>query len=106
MSYPYLTEREQQVLTGMAQGLSNGAVARRMSVAEDTVKTHARQVFAKLGANGRVQAVVRGLQLGLVSAEGLMRVASAPDSLGVIKVPTQAPPSDELAARLGDPAGI
>ncbi|MFD1532813.1 DNA-binding response regulator [Pseudonocardia aurantiaca] len=62
-----LTERELQVLRGMTRGLSNGEIARELHLSEDTVKTHARRLFRKLGAGCRAHAVAHGLRLGLVS---------------------------------------
>ncbi|MGF1463159.1 MAG: response regulator transcription factor [Maricaulaceae bacterium] len=52
-----LTEREMAVLALLAQGLTNKAIARRLAVSPNTVKTHARGVFRKLGAANRTQAV-------------------------------------------------
>ncbi len=62
-----LTQRELQVLTGMSQGKSNGAIGRELYLSEDTVKTHARRLFRKLGVNDRAQAVALGFRRGLVS---------------------------------------
>ncbi len=63
---PELTEREMQVLKGMAQGKSNGQIGRDLYLSEDTVKTHARRLFRKLGVNDRAQAVALGFRWGLV----------------------------------------
>lgn len=63
---PKLTEREVQVLTGMSQGRSNGEIGRELFLSEDTVKTHARRLFRKLGAADRAQAVAVGYRWGLV----------------------------------------
>jgi DNA-binding NarL/FixJ family response regulator len=62
-----LTERELQVLTGMSQGKSNGQIGRELYLSEDTVKTHARRLFRKLGVNDRAQAVALGFRRGLVT---------------------------------------
>ena len=62
-----LTERELQVLTGMSQGKSNNQIGRDLYLSEDTVKTHARRLFRKLGVNDRAQAVALGFRRGLVS---------------------------------------
>jgi DNA-binding NarL/FixJ family response regulator len=64
---PLLTERELQVLRGMADGKSNAEIGRELYVSEDTVKTHARRLFRKLGARDRAHAVAAGFRLGLVS---------------------------------------
>jgi DNA-binding NarL/FixJ family response regulator len=63
---PQLTERERQVLEGMASGKSNGEIGRSLYLSEDTVKTHARRLFRKLGAADRAQAVALGFRWGLV----------------------------------------
>jgi DNA-binding NarL/FixJ family response regulator len=63
---PELTTREMQVLRGMSQGKSNGAIGRELYLSEDTVKTHARRLFRKLGVKDRAQAVALGFRWGLV----------------------------------------
>ncbi|MDQ1675873.1 MAG: hypothetical protein QOC93_1017 [Actinomycetota bacterium] len=62
-----LTEREMQVLRGMCEGKSNGEIGRELYLSEDTVKTHARRLFRKLGVNDRAHAVASGFRRGLVS---------------------------------------
>lgn len=61
-----LTERELQVLEGMAAGRSNAEIGRSLYLSEDTVKTHARRLFRKLGVNDRAQAVALGFRRGFV----------------------------------------
>jgi DNA-binding NarL/FixJ family response regulator len=63
---PALTEREMQVLTGMSRGRSNAEIGKELFLSEDTVKTHARRLFRKLGAADRAQAVALGFRWGLV----------------------------------------
>jgi DNA-binding NarL/FixJ family response regulator len=65
-SAPSLTEREMQVLTGMSRGRSNNEIGKELFLSEDTVKTHARRLFRKLGAADRAQAVAVGFRWGLV----------------------------------------
>lgn len=62
-----LTERELQILRGMSQGNSNGEIGRKLYLSEDTVKTHARRLFQKLGAHDRAHAVALGLRNDLVA---------------------------------------
>ena len=59
------TERELQILRGMSEGHSNGEIGRELFLSEDTVKTHARRLFQKLGARDRAHAVALGLRNGL-----------------------------------------
>lgn len=63
---PALTERETQVLAGMSRGRSNSEIGKELFLSEDTVKTHARRLFRKLGAADRAQAVAVGFRWGLV----------------------------------------
>ena len=65
-SGPELTEREMQVLRGMAAGKSNAQIGRELYLSEDTIKTHARRLFRKMGVNDRAQAVASGFRWGLV----------------------------------------
>ncbi|MBO0899610.1 response regulator transcription factor [Cellulomonas sp. zg-ZUI222] len=63
-----LTAREQQVLAGVARGLSNAAVGRELFIAEATVKTHLLRAFAKLGVDDRTRAVTVALERGILPA--------------------------------------
>ncbi|MDQ4089705.1 MAG: response regulator transcription factor [Actinomycetota bacterium] len=60
-----LTQRESEVLGLMVRGLSNRAIALRLSIGEDTVKTHARAVYRKLEVGDRAQAVAVALREGI-----------------------------------------
>jgi DNA-binding NarL/FixJ family response regulator len=61
-----LTRRERAVLTHLARGASNRAIAEALFIGEETVKTHLRNIYAKLEVQGRRQAVGRAAELGLV----------------------------------------
>ena len=62
-----LTRRELEVLAGMSNGRSNSQIGADLYLSEDTVKTHARRLFRKLGAADRAQAVAIGLRQGMIS---------------------------------------
>ena len=62
-----LTERELEVVTLLAQGMSNAEIAGAMFVSEATVKSHLGRITAKWGVRDRIQVLIRATQLGLVS---------------------------------------
>lgn len=62
-----LTRREKQVLAGMCDGKSNSEIGRELYLSEDTIKTHARRLFRKIGARDRAEAVAIGFRTGLLT---------------------------------------
>ncbi|HEY3911511.1 MAG TPA: response regulator transcription factor [Stellaceae bacterium] len=63
---PVLTPREVEVLAALADGLSNKAAARRLGISPHTVKFHIEQLFHKLDAGCRAEAVAKGLKQQIV----------------------------------------
>jgi DNA-binding NarL/FixJ family response regulator len=61
-----LTAREIEVLALVAAGNSNKLVADKLSVTEETVKGHVKNILSKLGANDRTHAVTLGLKRGII----------------------------------------
>lgn len=64
-----LSPREQEVMDLLAEGATNAQIAERLIIAESTVKTHVRNIFRKLEASNRAEAVARASQIGLLSSE-------------------------------------
>lgn len=61
-----LSAREEQIVTLIARGLSNAAIAGELFIAESTVKTHINRILAKLNARDRVHLVILAYESGLV----------------------------------------
>lgn len=65
-----LTSREKEVLTLIAQGMSNTQISDTLCIAGETTRTHIKRILAKLGLRDRAQAVVIAYQTGLVTPGG------------------------------------
>ncbi len=63
-----LTEREKEILTLVAKGLTNKEIADRLFVREVTVKTHLNNTFKKLKVTSRTQATLLALQMNLINS--------------------------------------
>ena len=61
-----LTAREQEVLGLLPTGLSAREIADELGISRDTVKTHTKRIYQKLGVSSRPSAVARGRELGLL----------------------------------------
>ncbi|HMM06915.1 MAG TPA: LuxR C-terminal-related transcriptional regulator [Clostridiales bacterium] len=61
-----LSEREQEIIHLMAEGLSNHNVSERLFITVPTVKTHVSNIFRKLETNTRLEAVTKARQMGLL----------------------------------------
>lgn len=66
---PHLTNQEHHILQLAADGLSNRAIAYRLSVSESTVKNHLRHIGAKFNTSSRAQAVWQAVQWGYLSPQ-------------------------------------
>jgi len=62
-----LTSRELSILQRVAEGKANKMIAWELSLSEDTVKAHLRNIYSKLDVNDRVQAVTTALRRGIIS---------------------------------------
>ena len=63
-----LSRRELDVLALAAQGLTNASIASGLFISEKTVKTHLQNIYKKLGARSRTEAVVRAKDMGVLGA--------------------------------------
>ena len=64
-----LTKTEIRVLVLLGSGLSNKEIAAKMECSVKTIKNHLNAVFQKLGVSNRTEAVVKGIEMGLISPE-------------------------------------
>jgi len=64
-----LSRRETDILTLIADGLSNKEIARSLDIGPETVKSHLKSIFTKLGVEKRAQAVSRAQTLGIVTTQ-------------------------------------
>jgi len=64
-----LTEREIELLRLVAEGMSNKAIAHALSVSENTVKYHMRNILQKLDAQNRTEAVTHAIRAGLLDLD-------------------------------------
>lgn len=63
-----LTEREAEVLTLLATGMSNAEIGAELFISVNTVKSHLKNVYGKLGVDNRTRALSTALELGVISA--------------------------------------
>ncbi|MEI5673698.1 MULTISPECIES: response regulator transcription factor [unclassified Nocardioides] len=63
-----LTDREQEVLLLLAEGLGAGAIGDKLYMSESTAKSHIARIYQKLGASNRAQALVTAMRIGLLSS--------------------------------------
>jgi DNA-binding NarL/FixJ family response regulator len=63
-AFPYLTQREREILDLLARGLTNAVIAQRLFLSEKTVRNHVSNIFAKIHARDRAEAVARARDAG------------------------------------------
>ena len=63
----HLTEREMDVLEAIASGLSNKEIEAALVISKNTVRTHIKNLYSKLGVESRTQAIVRAQELNLLT---------------------------------------
>ena len=64
---PVLTTRQAEILSLLGEGHANKEIRHRLGIAERTVRAHLTELFHLLGANSRMQAVIRSRELGLIA---------------------------------------
>lgn len=67
--FPRLTQREREVLLWAAEGKADYEIGCILNVSTSTIRFHWTNIFGKLGVNGRLRAVIRGIQLNLVTPQ-------------------------------------
>ena len=67
----YLTNREEEVLGLLTQGITYKGVAKKLFISETTVKTHVNNIFQKLQVNDRTQAVLYAINKGFMNRNNI-----------------------------------
>jgi DNA-binding NarL/FixJ family response regulator len=83
---PQLSTREKSILRCLVEGDSNKCIARKIDIAEATVKVHVKAILRKIRAQNRTQAAIWGMNNGLVT-----RLANNSSPLSTIDVSTRLP---------------
>jgi predicted ATPase/DNA-binding CsgD family transcriptional regulator len=97
-----LTEREQEILLLLSQGMTNREIAVQLYLSQGTVKAHNHNIFSKLGVSTRTQALLRAQELGLLEAGDLPDTSvPANDDLATSTLPIQLTPFFGRKAELG-----
>ncbi len=100
-----LSERELDVLQNLASGATNKEIASDLSISQNTVKVHLRNIYAKLGVSSRTEATTAAIQLGYLNVlgqESETAVAIAPAAAPVIETVSD---PDPKTPPNGDQAG-
>lgn len=62
-----LTKREEEVLQYLIEGYSNPQIAKKLIISNSTAKAHVSNIFYKLNAKNRVEAIVRAIKANIIS---------------------------------------
>ena len=69
MDYIALTEREQNVVNYLAQGLNNDEISKLLNISVHTTKAHLESIYEKFEVHNRVQAVIKAIKLGIIELD-------------------------------------
>ena len=75
---PELTERENQILKLLADGLTNRGISCNLSITESTVENHVHHIYEKLGVSNRAQAVAHAFRLRISLLEDVLENRANP----------------------------
>jgi len=78
---PALSAREKQIVSMVVMGCTNGQIARRLFLAESTVKSHMSSIFAKLGVSSRMEAAALVLDPEEGLGSGILAISEGPIGL-------------------------
>lgn len=73
-----LTDRENQILNLIANGLTNREISYNLVISEATVENHIHHIFVKLGISNRAQAVAYAFRVKIVMVDGLLEIEGNP----------------------------
>jgi LuxR family maltose regulon positive regulatory protein len=82
-----LTERERDVLRYLPTRLSTVDIAQGLQISPNTVKTHLKNIYEKLGAGSRNEAIIKAARLHLISDESAALVRPLSDDAAGLIVP-------------------
>jgi DNA-binding CsgD family transcriptional regulator len=89
---PTLTRRELEILSLLAEGLSNDEIAARLVISPNTVKVHLRNIFDKMGVQSRTEATMEAVRRGWIAVPG-RQPAVAPPAPAPAPLPAWPPPA-------------
>lgn len=86
-----LSERELELLALLVTGATNQQIALRLRISVNTVKTHLRNIFYKLGVESRTEATLYAIQHGLVQMTGVAAAGAGPETEALVPALPQPP---------------